>query len=75
MRASAEPFLSLKGVSKTYRAGGRETVAVSDATFDLADGEFLALVGPIDRQESGSAAMPASTPGGTSASPSSSRCC
>jgi NitT/TauT family transport system ATP-binding protein len=46
MRASAEPFLSLRGVSKTYRTGGRETVAVSDASFDLGDGEFLALVGP-----------------------------
>ncbi|HEV7264324.1 MAG TPA: ABC transporter ATP-binding protein [Falsiroseomonas sp.] len=46
MRASAEPFLSLRGVSKIYRTGVRETVAVSDATFDLGDGEFLALVGP-----------------------------
>jgi NitT/TauT family transport system ATP-binding protein len=46
MRASAEPFLSLRGVAKTYRAGGRETVAVSDVTLDLADGEFLSLVGP-----------------------------
>jgi NitT/TauT family transport system ATP-binding protein len=46
MRASAEPFLSLRGVAKTYRGGGRETLAVSDASFDLADGEFLALVGP-----------------------------
>ncbi len=46
MRASAEPFLSLRGVSKTYRTGERETVAVSDASFDLGDGEFLALVGP-----------------------------
>jgi NitT/TauT family transport system ATP-binding protein len=46
MRASAEPFLSLRGVSKTYRSGGRETVAVSDASFDLGEGEFLALVGP-----------------------------
>ena len=46
MRASADPFLSLRGVGKTYRAGGRETVAVSDATFDVAEGELLALVGP-----------------------------
>lgn len=46
MRASAEPFLRLRGVAKTYRAGGRETVAVSDASFDLAEGELLALVGP-----------------------------
>jgi NitT/TauT family transport system ATP-binding protein len=46
MRASAEPFLSLRGVAKSYRGGGRETVAVSDVTFDLAEGEFLSLVGP-----------------------------
>ena len=43
---SAEPFLSLRGVAKTYRTGGRETVAVQDVTLDLGDGEFLALVGP-----------------------------
>lgn len=46
MRASADPFLSLRGVAKTYRNGGRETVAVSDVSFDLAEGELLALVGP-----------------------------
>jgi NitT/TauT family transport system ATP-binding protein len=46
MRASVDPFLRLRNVAKTYRAAGRETVAVSDVTFDLAEGEFLALVGP-----------------------------
>jgi NitT/TauT family transport system ATP-binding protein len=46
MRACAEPFLRLRGVAKTYRTGGAETLAVSDASFDLAEGELLALVGP-----------------------------
>ncbi|MGG5809458.1 ABC transporter ATP-binding protein [Falsiroseomonas sp. CW058] len=43
---AAPPFLSLRGVAKTYRAGGRETVAIGDVTFDVAEGELLALVGP-----------------------------
>jgi NitT/TauT family transport system ATP-binding protein len=44
--AERPPFLSLRGVTKTYRAAGRATIAISDASFDLAEGELLALVGP-----------------------------
>jgi NitT/TauT family transport system ATP-binding protein len=35
-------FIALKGVRKTYR----DFVAVSDATFDVGQGELVALVGP-----------------------------
>ena len=42
-----EPFIRLRGVRKTYRAGdGREVLAVSEASFDVAEGELVALVGP-----------------------------
>jgi NitT/TauT family transport system ATP-binding protein len=42
-----EPFISLRGVRKIYRTGdGREVLAVSEATFDVEEGELVALVGP-----------------------------
>jgi NitT/TauT family transport system ATP-binding protein len=43
---SPEPFIRLKGVSKTYRSGSKEHLAVSDATFDVMPGELVSLVGP-----------------------------
>ena len=46
MQESAEPFIRLKGVSKTYRSGRKEHLAVSDATFDVMPGELVSLVGP-----------------------------
>ena len=36
-------MIRLEGVTKIY---GRDTVAVSDATFDISKGEFVFLVGP-----------------------------
>jgi cell division transport system ATP-binding protein len=36
-------MIRLEGVTKVY---GRDTVAVSDATFDISKGEFVFLVGP-----------------------------
>jgi NitT/TauT family transport system ATP-binding protein len=42
----AEPFIHLAGVRKSYRTRGREFLAVSQATFDVAEGELVALVGP-----------------------------
>ena len=39
-------FIHLAGVSKTYRAGRKEHLAISDATFDVMPGELVALVGP-----------------------------
>ncbi len=41
-----DPFISLKGVRKIYRTGGREFLAVSDVTMDIAEGEMVSLVGP-----------------------------
>ncbi|MFN7635202.1 MAG: ABC transporter ATP-binding protein [Acetobacteraceae bacterium] len=46
MHAFAEPFLHLSGVAKAYRSGAQEVVAISDASFDVAQGELVALVGP-----------------------------
>jgi NitT/TauT family transport system ATP-binding protein len=42
----AEPFIRLAGVRKTYRAGRKEHLAISDASFDVLPGELVALVGP-----------------------------
>jgi NitT/TauT family transport system ATP-binding protein len=46
MIMSAEPFIRLKGVSKIYRSGRKEHLAVSDATFDVMPGDLVSLVGP-----------------------------
>jgi NitT/TauT family transport system ATP-binding protein len=42
----AEPFIRLKGVKKVYRTRGQETLAVSEATFDVEAGELVSMVGP-----------------------------
>jgi len=44
--SAAEPFIHLAGVSKVYRSGRKEHLAISDATFDVMPGELVALVGP-----------------------------
>ena len=41
-----QPFIHLAGVSKTYRRGKQEHLAISDATFDVMPEELVALVGP-----------------------------
>ena len=41
-----EPFIHLAGVSKTYRSGRSEHLAISDASFDVMPGELVSLVGP-----------------------------
>ena len=46
MTAMAEPFIHLAGVKKVYRTRGKEFLAVSEVTFDVAAGELVALVGP-----------------------------
>ncbi|WP_159587254.1 ABC transporter ATP-binding protein [Chelativorans xinjiangense] len=38
-------FLSVKSVSKIFSAGGRKVVAVDDVSFDVEEGECLAIVG------------------------------
>jgi NitT/TauT family transport system ATP-binding protein len=42
----APAFIRLDRVRKSYKAGGKEFLAVSDVTFDVGAGEFIALVGP-----------------------------
>jgi NitT/TauT family transport system ATP-binding protein len=42
----AEPFIHLAGVQKTYRTRGKEFLAVSEATFDVQEGELVSLLGP-----------------------------
>ena len=41
-----EPFIHLRGVTKVYRRGKTEHLAISDATFDVMPGELVSLVGP-----------------------------
>jgi NitT/TauT family transport system ATP-binding protein len=42
----AEPFIRVSGLQKVYRKGDRESLAISDASFEVAAGELVALVGP-----------------------------
>ncbi len=42
----SEPFIHLAGVKTVYRTGGKDFLAVSEATFDVEAGELVALVGP-----------------------------
>ena len=46
MTVAVPPFIRLRGVSKIYRTGKREHLAISDATFDVMPGELVSLVGP-----------------------------
>jgi NitT/TauT family transport system ATP-binding protein len=41
-----QPFIHLRGVTKVYRRGKAEHLAISDATFDVMPGELVSLVGP-----------------------------
>ena len=41
MQESPEPFIRLRGVTKIYRRGKQEHLAVSDATFDVMPGELV----------------------------------
>lgn len=42
----SEAFIHLEGVKKIYRTRGVEFLAVSEATFDVEQGELVSLVGP-----------------------------
>ena len=43
---SAEAKLRLNGIGKRFDAGATPTVAVTDFTLDIVQGEFLVIVGP-----------------------------
>ena len=43
---SAMPLIRLRGVSKAYRRGAQAVPVLEDISFDIAAGEFLALMGP-----------------------------
>jgi NitT/TauT family transport system ATP-binding protein len=40
------PRIAVRDLGKTFREGGRTVAAVADASFDVLDGEFVAIVGP-----------------------------
>ena len=42
----ADPFIHIAGIRKVYRTRGAEQLAISDATFDVEEGELVSLVGP-----------------------------
>lgn len=44
--AQPEPFIHLSGVRKVFRTRGEEFLAISDATFEVYEGELVSLVGP-----------------------------
>ncbi|QIE55005.1 ABC transporter ATP-binding protein [Pikeienuella piscinae] len=43
---AARPFIRMENVSKVYRSGGNEFLAVSDVTMNVTEGELISLVGP-----------------------------
>jgi NitT/TauT family transport system ATP-binding protein len=45
-QGGAAPLIHLQNVRKVYRTGGKEFTAVSDVTFDVAEGDLVSLVGP-----------------------------
>lgn len=40
-----KPFLQLQGVQKTFRRGGMETEVLRDISLDIAEGEFVSIIG------------------------------
>lgn len=44
--AGAAPLIHMQNVRKVYRTGGEESVAVSDVTLDINEGDLLSIVGP-----------------------------
>lgn len=40
------PIIEMKGISKIYRTGDEDTVALKDVDLTVAGGEFLAIMGP-----------------------------
>lgn len=40
------PLIHMQNVRKVYRTGGEESVAISDVTLDIHEGDLLSIVGP-----------------------------
>ncbi len=46
MEASKQPIVEIQNLSKSYHKGSQIVPVLSDLTFDIREGEFLALMGP-----------------------------
>jgi putative ABC transport system ATP-binding protein len=46
VRAPGEPLIGIHHVTKSYRRGGQIVPVLNDITLDIAQGEFLGLMGP-----------------------------
>jgi len=46
MEADGQPIVQIQNLSKSYRRGTQIVPVLNDITFDIKDGEFLALMGP-----------------------------
>lgn len=44
--AERHPMIQMRNVKKVYRSGGQESVAVSDVTLDISEGDLVSVVGP-----------------------------
>ena len=39
-------MIKMEGINKCYRLGGENIHALSDVSFNVADGEYVAIIGP-----------------------------
>lgn len=46
MEQSSRPVVEIRGLSKSYRRGDQSVPVLQDITFDINEGEFVALMGP-----------------------------
>ena len=46
MGKSSEPIVHIKHLTKSYRRGEQTVPVLTDITFDIPTGEFIALMGP-----------------------------
>jgi nitrate/nitrite transport system ATP-binding protein len=45
MTATAKPFLQLQSIRKVFSRGGAETEVLADISLDIAEGEFVSIIG------------------------------
>jgi putative ABC transport system ATP-binding protein len=46
MKSGKQPIVEIQNLSKSYRRGSQVVPVLNDLTFDIKEGEFLALMGP-----------------------------